>query len=74
MALSRITVSLDPPELVEIERICLDDDASGALEFVQKVLWPEIQTCRKGHCKPAFEFGEQGGKAPPGPPSCTPHA
>ena len=39
---NRITLMLDEAELLELQRVLIDDDAAGALRFLRQCLAPRI--------------------------------
>jgi hypothetical protein len=53
-----ITLTLSDEELMELQRILLDEDKEEALRFLKKHLNKKVQEVisGKGHCKPWFEF------------------
>jgi len=52
-----IILALSDEELIELERIMVDDDASGALRFLPKHIGNKARGALEGtgHCKPWFE-------------------
>lgn len=56
-----IVLTLSDKELMELERIILDDDSEGALKFLKKHVGDRAKGAleNRGHCKPWFEvFGQ----------------
>jgi hypothetical protein len=53
-----ITITLSDEELMELQRILLDEDKEEALRFLKKHLNKKVQEVisDKGHCKPWFEL------------------
>jgi len=53
-----ITLTLTDEELIELQRILLDEDREAALRFLKKHLDKKVQEVisGKGHCKPWFEL------------------
>jgi hypothetical protein len=56
-----ITITLSDEELMELQRIILDEDKETALCFLKKHLEKKVQEVisGKGHCKPWFELAGQ---------------
>ena len=55
-----LILSLTDEELLELQRIILDEDKDGALHFLKKHLSDKVKGILEGagHCKPYFEvFG-----------------
>ena len=58
MTLLPVVVRLEPKEVLELERLTLDEDAHGALRFLAEVLSPRVEeVLGRGHCRPTFEWG-----------------
>ena len=58
MALPPVVVKLEPKEVLELQRLTLDEDAAGALRFLRAVLSPKVEEILdRGHCRPTFEWG-----------------
>ena len=56
-----IVLTLTDEELIELERIVLDDDREGAMRFLKKHVGDKARGAleNRGHCKPWFEvFGQ----------------
>lgn len=56
-----LILSLTDEELLELQRILLDEDKDGALRFLKKHLMDRVKGILEGagHCKPYFEvFGQ----------------
>ncbi|MBU2008873.1 MAG: hypothetical protein KJ624_03335 [Chloroflexi bacterium] len=53
-----IIVTLSDEELMELERILLDDDGEHALRFLKSHLAKKVKATisGEGHCKPWFEI------------------
>jgi hypothetical protein len=53
-----ITITLSDEELIELERIMIDDDLEGALRFLKRHIGERARGALdgKGHCKPCFEL------------------
>ena len=54
-------MALTDEELLELQRIILDEDKGGALRFLKKHLSDKVKGILEGagHCKPYFEvFGQ----------------
>ena len=53
-----VTLTLSDEELMELQRILLDEDREEALRFLKKHLEKKVQEVisSKGHCKPWFEL------------------
>jgi hypothetical protein len=53
-----ITLTLSDEELMELQRILLDEDKEEALRFLKKHLNKKVREVisGKGHCKPWFEL------------------
>ena len=53
-----ITITLSDEELMELQRILLDEDREEALRFLKKHLNKKVQEVISGksHCKPWFEL------------------
>jgi hypothetical protein len=53
-----ITLTLTDEEIMELQRILLDEDSEKALCFLKKHLDKKVQEVisGKGHCKPWFEL------------------
>jgi hypothetical protein len=61
MTVPSVVVRLEPREVLELERVTLDEDAEGALRFLTEVLSPKVEeVLGRGHCRPTFEWGGQG--------------
>ena len=57
MADKKIVISLEPIEQIELERLVLDDDEIGALNFLKNCLYPRmLKEQNKIHCLPYFEL------------------
>lgn len=52
MRRSRVVITLEMPELLEVEEICLDEDAEAALRFVKGRVKRQIDAAQKGGCDP----------------------
>ena len=59
MTVPSVVVRLEPKEVLELERVTLDEDAGGALRFLTEVLAPKVEKAARGHCRPTFEWGGQ---------------
>ena len=57
MRRANVVVTLQMDDLLEIERVCLDGDAEGALQFVRERVKPQVDAARKGGCDPQFGLG-----------------
>ena len=65
MKRTRVVVTLEMPDMLEVEEICLDEDAAGALRFVMERVKPQIDAARKAGCD--AQFGLRGpDRAPAG--------
>ena len=53
-----IILTLTDEELIELERIILDDDHEAALKFLKTHIGDKARGAleNKGHCKPVFEL------------------
>lgn len=53
-----ITLTLSDEELIELQRILLDDDREHALRFLKSHLDKKVKAAisGEGHCKPSFEI------------------
>lgn len=49
--MANVTVSLSQEDLNQVERVLIDSDAQGALDFVRVCLEPKIKATEHGHCK-----------------------
>ena len=54
MKRTRAVVTLEMSQILEVEEICLDEDAAGALAFVKERVKPQIDAARKAGCDPQF--------------------
>ena len=56
-----ITLALSDEELIELQKIILDEDKEEALRFLQRHLKDEARATleSEGHCKPYFEMRGQ---------------
>lgn len=64
MKKTRVVVTLEMPDILEVEEMCLDEDAAAALRFVKKRVKPQIDAAGKGGCDPQFGLrGPDGGAA-----------
>ena len=52
-------------EILEVEEICLDEDAAAALRFVKDRVKPQIDAARKAGCDAQFDLRRHDG-APAG--------
>ncbi len=50
----QVTITLDPEELMRIERILIDRDQDEALRFVRECIKKKVEDARRTHCKPPF--------------------
>jgi hypothetical protein len=51
---TRVVVTLEMADILEVEEICLDEDAAGALTFVKERVKPQIDAARKAGCDAQF--------------------
>jgi hypothetical protein len=58
-----VVVTLEMPDILEVEEICLDEDGGAALRFVRERVKPQIDAARKSGCDP--QFGLHGPDRPP---------
>ncbi len=56
--MAKATISLDQADLIQVERILLDEDAQAALAFVRECVNPKIKATEHEHCK-AWSDGEE---------------
>jgi len=57
MQRQKVIITLGVQEVQKVQRIVLDRDEAMALEFVKKIIKPQVDTALdKGHCKPIFEW------------------
>lgn len=57
MQRQKIVITLRAQDLQDVERIVADGDGALAVQFVTKVVKPQVDmACNKGHCKPIFEW------------------
>lgn len=54
MKRTRVVVTLEMPDILEVEEICLDEDAAAALRFVKERAKPQIDAAEKAGCDPQF--------------------
>ena len=58
MTLPAVVVRLEPEEVLELQRVLLDEDEAGALRLLETVLFPKVnERLSRGHCRPTFEWG-----------------
>ena len=68
MKRTRVVVAFETADILEVEEICLDDDAQAALRFVKERVKPQIDAAQKGGCDPQFHLkGSLGQGEPEGP-------
>ena len=62
-----ITLTLSDEELMELQRILLDEDREEAMRFLKKYLDKRVQEAilGKGHCKPWFELPGRSSESKP---------
>jgi len=57
MQSEKVVITLGRKDLQDVQRIVLDRDNKMALEFVEKIIKPQVDAALdKGHCKPIFEW------------------
>ena len=57
MQRDKVVITLGAEQLQEVERIVVDRDNLGALEFVKKIVKLQVDAAlNKGHCKLVFEW------------------
>jgi hypothetical protein len=47
----KITLTLEPQELMELERIIIDDDREGAFQFLKKNIYQRFISSQEDHLK-----------------------
>ena len=64
LEISRKTLTLEPQEVIELERIITDEDREGAYAFLKKSIYRKLITSQEnrlkshldGHTDPVFSF------------------
>ncbi len=54
----RILLCLEEQHLVEIQRLLLDEDEEGALNFLASVVWPKIETTMREGLRKEMDIGK----------------
>ncbi len=54
----KTAVSFVETELIELERIVIDDDADGALTFLKRSVYHQIEQSQKGHLRSHLDSEE----------------
>ena len=54
---TRTVVSLDPPDLIRLQEILMDEDQAAALGFLRDVIGEKIQCAQDDTHRPDFEGG-----------------
>lgn len=54
--MKKIVIVLEGADLVELDRILLDDDKDAALELLKKHGEKKLYELDHAHCRPIFEF------------------
>ncbi len=68
MKRTRVVLTLETADILEVEEICLDEDAAGALRFLKERVKPQMEAAQKGGCDPQFHLkGSLGQGEPEGP-------
>ncbi len=56
--MEKVSISLEPPDIQQLQRIVLDEDATEALKFLRDCIAQKIAVYTEArHCKPTFEWG-----------------
>ncbi len=51
LEIKKKTLTLDPQEVMELERIIIDEDREGALQFLKKNIYPRFIASQQDHLK-----------------------
>jgi hypothetical protein len=51
LEIKKSAVSLNPEELIELERIMIDEDRDGAYQFLKKSVYRKLETSQEGKLK-----------------------
>jgi hypothetical protein len=54
LEIKKTAVSLNPEELIELERIIMDEDREGAYLFLKKSVYRRLETSQEGRLKSHF--------------------
>jgi len=65
----RVVITLNELQIQAFERTVLDNDGESALDFIKKVIKPQVLAALdRSHCKPLFEWGSESRSIAAGPP------
>lgn len=51
LEITKKTVSLEPPEVMELDRIMIDEDTAGAYAFLKNVVYRKLAASQDAHLK-----------------------
>ena len=51
LEITKKTVSLEPQEVMELDRIMIDEDKAGAYSFLKKIIYHRLAASEDGHLK-----------------------
>jgi len=58
--MERVIISLEPEEIIELQRIVLDDEPGEALKFLKARINKKVEeVLNRPHCVPIFEMKEK---------------
>jgi hypothetical protein len=58
--MERVIISLEPEEVIALQRIVLDDDRGEALEFLKSRINRKVEAVlNRPHCVPVFEMKDK---------------
>jgi len=53
--MDRLAICIEGKDLIELQRILIDEDAEGALRFLKKHFTKPLRDAEFGKCRPVFE-------------------
>jgi hypothetical protein len=56
LEITKKIVSLEPQEVMELERIMIDEDQSGAYVFLKKIIYHQLAASQEGHLKSHLDW------------------
>ncbi len=53
----RVMLCLEEEQLIEMQRVMMDEDEQGALNFLTSVVWPKLEATMRGDMQKEIDNG-----------------